>query len=153
MRNLAVVVAWHGGSPKVSTSCINPRGSTLSLENPRRWALTASSFSLPIPILLKANVKIISAELLLSTRTRWIVLLAITTLITSGSSWGCWHPSISEFEKVMVVSSRGSLDTACTSNISPVLVLRKCAFLAELDSPPPVNPSKITWISPKGCWC
>ena len=36
MRNLIVVVAWHGGSPIVSTSCIDPRGSTLSPENPRR---------------------------------------------------------------------------------------------------------------------
>ena len=89
MRNLTIVVAWHGLSPKVSTSCIYPRGSTLSLENPRRWALTYSSFSLPIPILLKADVKIISVELPLSTRTRWIVLLATTALITSGSSWGC----------------------------------------------------------------
>ena len=25
-RNLAVVVTWHGGSPKVSTSCIEPKG-------------------------------------------------------------------------------------------------------------------------------
>ena len=36
MRNLIVVVAWHGESPKVSTSCIDPRGSTFSPENPRR---------------------------------------------------------------------------------------------------------------------
>ena len=28
MRNLTVVVAWHGGSPKVSTNCIDPKGST-----------------------------------------------------------------------------------------------------------------------------
>ena len=52
MRNLTIVVTWHGLSPKVSTSCIYPR-----------WALTYSSFSLPIPILSKADVKIISAEL------------------------------------------------------------------------------------------
>ena len=44
-------------------------------------------------------------------------LLATTAFITSGSSWGCWQPSMSESEKVMVVSSRGSLDTACTSNV------------------------------------
>ena len=125
MRNLTVVIAWHGGSPKVSTSCIDPRGSTLSPENPRRWALTGSSLSLSIPILSKADVKIMSAELPLSTRTRWIVLLATTALITSGSSWGCRQPSISEFEKVMVVSSRGSFDTTYTSNISPDLMLRK----------------------------
>ena len=40
MRNLTFVVALHEGSPKVSTSCIDPRGSTLSQENPRRQALT-----------------------------------------------------------------------------------------------------------------
>ena len=55
-----------------------------------------------------------------------IVLLATTTLITSGSSWGCWQPSMSEFKKVMVVSSRGSLNTTCISNVSPDLMLRKC---------------------------
>ena len=69
MRNLTIIVAGHGGSPKVSTSCIDPRGSTLSPENPRRWVLTGSSFSLPMPILSKANAKIMSAELPLSTRT------------------------------------------------------------------------------------
>ena len=140
MRNLTVVVAWHGGSPKVSTSCINPRGSTLSQENPRRQVLTGSSFSLPMPILLKADAKMTSVELPLSTRTLWIVLLATTTFITSGSSWGCWQPSMSEFEKGYVVSSRGSLDTACTSNVSLDLMQRGWAFLVDLDSSPPANP-------------
>ena len=36
MRNFIVVVAWHGGFPKVSTSCTDPRGSTFSPENPLR---------------------------------------------------------------------------------------------------------------------
>ena len=153
MRNLTAVVAWHGGSPKVSTNYIEPKGSTFSLENPRRWVLTGSSFSLSMPILLKVNTNMMSAELPLSTRTRWIVLLATTALITKGSSWGCWHPSRSESVNVMVVSSRGSLDTTCTSITSPDLMLCIWAFLAELDSPPPANPPEITWISPKGCWC
>ena len=86
MRNLTVVVAWHGGSPKVSTNCIDPKGSTFSPENPRRWVLSGSSFSLPMPILSKVDAKMMSAELPLSTRTWWIVLLAITALITRGSS-------------------------------------------------------------------
>ena len=150
MRNLTVVVAWHGGSPKVSTSCTDPRGSTLSPENPRRQALIGSSFSLPMSILSKADVKMMSAELSLSIRTLWIVLLATMDFITSGSSWGCWQPSMSKSKKVMVVSSRGSLDTVCTSKVSPDLMLRKWAFQAELDSPPPANPSEITWISLKG---
>ena len=60
---------------------------------------------------------------------------------------------MSESEKVMVVSSRGSLDAACISNASTDLMLRRWAFLAELDSPPPTNPPEITWISPKGSWC
>ena len=77
-------------------------------------------------------------------------LLATTSLITSGSSWGCWQPSMSESEKVMVVSSRGSLDMAFTSKVPPDLILRRWAFLAKLDSPPHANPSEITWISPKG---
>ena len=64
MRNLTVVVAWHGVSPKVSTSCMDPKGSTFSPENPRRWVLAGSSFSLPMPILSKSNKKIMSAELL-----------------------------------------------------------------------------------------
>ena len=103
-----------------------------------------------MPILLKADVKMISTELPLLTRTLWIVLLATMVFITSGSSWGCWQPSMSRSEKVMVVSSRGSLDTVFTSKASPDLMLRKWAFLAELDSPPPTNTLKITWISPKG---
>ena len=86
MRNLTAVVAWHKGSPKVSTSCIDPKGSTLSPENPRRWALAGSSFSLPMPILSKVDAKMMSAKLLLSNRTLCTVLLAMTTLITSGSS-------------------------------------------------------------------
>ena len=94
-----------------------------------------------------------SVELPLSTRTLWVVLLATTALITSKSSWGCWQPSMSESEKVMVVSSRGSLDTACISNVSPYLMLRRWAFLAELDSPPLANHPEITWISSKGSWC
>ena len=150
MRNLTVVVAWHEGSPKVSTSCTDPRGSTLSLENPRRQALTGSSFSLPMPIMSKADTKMMSVELPLLTRTLWIVLLATMAFIISGSSWGCWQPSMSKYEKVMVVSSQGSLDIVCTSKVSPDLMLHKWAFLAELDSPPPTNPPEITWISPKG---
>ena len=113
------------GSPRVSINCIDPKGSTFSPKNPRRWVLTGSSFSLSMPILSKADAKMMSAELPLSTRTRWIVLLATTALITRGSSWGCWHPSRSEYENVMVVSSQGSLDTACTSITSPDLMLCK----------------------------
>ena len=68
----------------MSTSCINPKGNTLSPENPRRWALTGSSFSPSMPILLKADVKMMSAELSLSTKTLRTFLLAMMTLITSG---------------------------------------------------------------------
>ena len=60
----------------MSTNCTYPKGSSLSPENPRRQALTSSSFSLPMPILSKADAKIISANLSLSTRSLWIVLLA-----------------------------------------------------------------------------
>ena len=137
----------------MSTSCIEPKGNTFSPENPRKWVLTGSSLSLSMPILSKAEAKMMSVELPLSTRTRWTVLLATTARITKGSSWGCWHPSRSELENLMDVSSRGSLDTAYTSTTSPDLMLRRWAFRAELDSPPPTNPPEITWISLKGCWC
>ena len=103
----------------MSTNCTDPKGSTLSPENPSRQALTDSSFSLPMPILSKADAKMISAKLPLSTRTLWIVLLATMVFLTSGSSWGCWQPSMSRSEKVMVVSSRESLDIVCTSKVSP----------------------------------
>ena len=53
----------------MSTNCTDPKGSTLSPENPRRQALNGSSFSIPMPILLKADAKMISAELPLSMRT------------------------------------------------------------------------------------
>ena len=69
MRNLTVIIAWNGGSPKVTTSYIDPKGRTFSTENPRRWVLAGSSFSLPMPILSKADAKMMSAELPLSTRT------------------------------------------------------------------------------------
>ena len=151
MRNFVVVVACHGGSPRVSTNCIDPRGSTLSPENPLKWEFIGSSFSLPMLILSNADAKMMSVELSLSIRTLWTVLLATTTLITSGSSWGCWQPSKSASEKVMVVSNRGSLDTACTSSVSPDLKLRRYSFLAELDSPSLVKPPEITLISPRGC--
>ena len=83
-RNLTVVVAWHGGFPKVSTNCADPKGSTLSPENPRGQALTGSSFSLPIPILSKAGAKMMSVELPLLTRTLWTVLLATIVLSQVG---------------------------------------------------------------------
>ena len=150
MRNITVVVAWHRGSPRVSTNCTDPKGITLSPENPRKQALAGSSFSLPMPILSKADTKIIPIKLSLSTRTLWIILLSTMVFITSGSSWGCWQPSMSKSKKVMVVSSRESLETICTSKVFLNLMLCKWAFLAELDSPPPANPPEITWISPKG---
>ena len=100
MRNVTVVVAWHEGYPKVSTNYTDPKGSTISPENPCRQALTGSSFSLPMPILSKADAKMISVELPLSTRTLWIVLLATMVFITSGSSWGCWQPSMSKSERL-----------------------------------------------------
>ena len=70
MRNLVIVVAWQGGSPRVSTSCIEPKDNTFSPEKTRRCVLMGSSFSLPMPILSKADAKMMSVELLLSTRTR-----------------------------------------------------------------------------------
>ena len=151
MGNLVVVVAWHGGPPRVSTSCTDLRGIILSPENPLKWAFTDSSFFLPMPILSNANAKMMSAELQLSIRTLWTVLLATTALITIGSSWRCWQPSRLTSEKVMVVSNRGSLDTTCTSSVSPSLKLRRWAFLVELNSPSLANPPKITLISPRGC--
>ena len=150
MRNFVVVVAWHGGFPRVTTGCTDPKGSTLSPENPLKWAFIGSSFSLPMPILSNADGKMMLAELPSSIRTLWTVLLATTTLITSGSSWGCWQPSRSASKKVMVVSNRGSFNTTCTSSVSLDMKLCRWAFLAELDSPPLVNPSKITLISPRG---
>ena len=73
----------------MSTNCIDPRGSTLYPENPHRWALNGSSFSLMMPILSKADAKMMLAELPLSTKTLCTVLLATTAFITNGSSWGC----------------------------------------------------------------
>ena len=125
MRNFIVVVAWHVGSPKVSNSCTDPRGSTFFQENPSKWAFTSSSFSLPMPILLNTYGKMMFAELPLSIRTLCTVLLATMALITRGSSWGCCQPSMLESEKVMVVSNGGSLDTACTSSVSPDLMLHR----------------------------
>ena len=73
MRNFVLVVAWHGGSSRVSTNYTDPRGNTLSLENPFKWVFTGSSFSLPMPILSNADVKMMSTELSLSIRTLWTV--------------------------------------------------------------------------------
>ena len=62
----------------MNTSCIEPKGNTFSPEKPRKWVLTGSSFSLPMSILSKVEAKMMSAELSLSTMTRWTVLLATT---------------------------------------------------------------------------
>ena len=69
MRNFIVIVAWHWGSPRVSTCCTDPRGSTFSPENPLKWAFTGSSFSFLMPILSNASTKMMSVELQLSIRT------------------------------------------------------------------------------------
>ena len=50
IRNFVVVMAWHGGFPRVSTSCTDPKDSTLSPENSLKWAFIGLSFSLPMPI-------------------------------------------------------------------------------------------------------
>ena len=76
----------------MSTSCIEPKGNTFSPVNPRKWVLTGSSLALLMSILSKAEVKMMSAELPLSTRTRRTVLLATTARITKGSSWGAGIP-------------------------------------------------------------
>ena len=65
----------------MSTGCIDPKSNTLSPENPRRWALISSSFSLLMPILSKANAKMMSVELPLSTKTLCTVFLATTALL------------------------------------------------------------------------
>ena len=69
MRNFIVIMAWHGGSPKVSTSCTDPKGSTFSQENPSKWEFIGSSLSLSMPILSNIDAKMLSAELPLSIRT------------------------------------------------------------------------------------
>ena len=76
----------------MSTSCIEPKGNTFSSENPRKWVLTGSSLSLPMPILSKAEAKMISTEIPLSPRTRWTVLLATTARITMGRHEGAGIP-------------------------------------------------------------
>ena len=69
MRNFIIVVTWHGGFPKVSTSSIDPRGSTFSPKNHSKWAFTGSSFSIPMPILSNVDAKMMSTKLPLSIRT------------------------------------------------------------------------------------
>ena len=49
MRNFIVIVAWHRGSPKVSTSYTDPRGNTFSPENPRKWPFTGSASPFQCP--------------------------------------------------------------------------------------------------------
>ena len=88
MRNFVIVVAWHGGSPRVSTICTDPRGSTLSSENPLKWAFTGSSFSLPITILPNADVKMVFAKLPLSIRTLWTVYWPRRPLSPAGHHGG-----------------------------------------------------------------
>ena len=68
MRNFIVVVAWHGGSPKVSTSYTDLRDSTFSPKNPLKWAFTGSSFSLPMLFFFNVDAKM-STELPLSIKT------------------------------------------------------------------------------------
>ena len=69
IRNFIVIVAWHGGSPRVSTSCTDRRSSTFSSKNPNKWAFIDSSLSLLMPILSNVDAKMMSVELPLSMRT------------------------------------------------------------------------------------
>ena len=76
---MARIRGGGGGSPKVSTSCTDPSGSTFSLDNPIKWPFIGSNFSLLMPILSNVDVKMISAELPLLIRTLYTVLLATIT--------------------------------------------------------------------------
>ena len=96
MRNFIVVVAWHGESPKVSTSCTDPRGSTFSPENPSKWAFTDSSFSLSMPIFSNADAKMMSVELPLSIRTLCTVLLATMALVVIMGMLAAFHVGVRE---------------------------------------------------------
>ena len=62
MRNFIVVVAWHRGPLRVSTSCTDPRGNTFYPEIPVKWVFTGSSFSLPMPILSNDDAKMMSSS-------------------------------------------------------------------------------------------
>ena len=117
----------------MSTGCIEHKGNTFSPENPRKWVLTGSILSLLMPILSKAEAKMMSAELSLSTKTRWTVLLATTARITKGSSWGCWHPSKYESENVM----DGRTEAIWTPLVLPLPLQTLCCAY---------GPSELSWI-------
>ena len=72
----------------MSTSCTDPRGSTLSPENPLKWAFTGSCFSLLITILSNVDTKMVFAELPLSIRALWTVYWPRRPLSPAGHHGG-----------------------------------------------------------------
>ena len=84
-------------------------------------------------------------ELLLSTRTRLVLNPSIVSMITNGSSCGCFIPLASSSEKIMYMVSL--LLCFIGGAVWMPLTCLCCNFLRDLKDPPAVGPSLIILIS------
>ena len=85
------------------------------------------------------------AELPLSTRTLSILNPSIISIITRGSSCGCFTPLASSFENMMSLSVRLCFKGGILWILFTCLY---CDFLRDLNNPPVDGPSVIIFISP-----
>ena len=91
----------------------------------------------------------ISAELLLSMNTWWMLNSTTLSMITSGSSWGCLMLRSSLYEKT--ISSSSFLGIFIVGRLEWTLIISlPCAFFRDFNVPPTVSPPEIVFISPVG---
>ena len=89
----------------------------------------------------------ISAELLLSISTRWMLNSSTLSMITSGSSWGCLMPQLSLSEKTISgLSFRGIFIGGSLEWM--LFISLPCAFFRDINVPLAVIPFELVFISP-----
>ena len=96
-----------------------------------------------------------STELPLSTKTHLVLNPSIISMITNGSSCGCFTPLAFSSEKIMSMVSL----LLCFNGgaVWTLLTCLYCNFLRDLKDPPAVGPPLIILISPialfgRSCW-
>ena len=93
----------------------------------------------------------ISAELLLSTNTQWMLNSSILSIITTRSSWGCLMSQASFSKKIMSSSLlRGIFKDE--NHEWTLFTSLAYAFFSVLKDPPVTSPLVIILISPTGAF-
>ena len=93
----------------------------------------------------------ISAELLLSTNTQWMLNSSILSIITTGPSWGCLMSQAS-FSKKIISSSLLHGIFNDEHHEWTLFTSLAYAFFSVLEDPPVTSPPVIILISPTGAF-